>query len=84
MKNCPTGGEPCYGIKKLAREAFKGHNICFIGYTDACAYLPDDKVLEEGGYEAECHLEYGHKGPFKKSINKLLTDGFLKSLEQIS
>lgn len=79
-----TGGEPCYGIKQLASEVFKGHNICFIGYTDACAYLPDDKVLEEGGYEAECHLEYGHKGPFKKGINKLLTDGFLKSLEQIS
>jgi len=77
------GGEPCYGIKKVAKNVFKEHNLCFIGYTDACAYVPDDKVLEEGGYEAECHLEYGHKGPFKKGINQSLTHGFENSLKRI-
>ena len=78
-----VGGEPCYGIKKAVCQALSGYDTCFIGYTDACAYIADDKVLQEGGYEAECHVEYGLVGPFKQGINEKLKDGFKKSLNRI-
>ncbi|MBE6749833.1 MAG: hypothetical protein E7560_01545 [Ruminococcaceae bacterium] len=78
------GGEPCYGIKKTVKEALKDYDTCFIGYTDACAYVPDDKVLQEGGYEAECHVEYGLIGPFKKGINEKLTKNFKEALKKIT
>ncbi len=79
-----VGGEPCYTIKTTVKEALKGLDVCFIGYTDACAYLPGDKILKEGGYEAECHLEYGHIGPFKFGIDDKLKTAFKKSLEKLN
>lgn len=78
-----VGGEPCYGIKTALRKVFHKYALCFIGYTDACAYIPDDRILDEGGYEAECHLEYGLKGPFKKGITQRITDGFTLSLHTV-
>ena len=65
------GGEPTCGVKKVVREALPGCRVFFIGYTDACAYIVSDAELNEGGYEAECHLEYGHLGPFKPGVDKL-------------
>ena len=77
------GGEPCYGIKKAVAEVLAGADLCFIGYTDACAYIVDDKVLAEGGYEAECHLEYGLKGPFRPGITQRITEGFEKASQAL-
>lgn len=77
------GGEPCYRVKCAVREAFSDKDFCFIGYTDACAYIVDDLVLSEGGYEPNSHLEYGLKGPFKPGLNKAYTDAFKASRERI-
>ncbi|MBE6596113.1 MAG: hypothetical protein E7641_00435 [Ruminococcaceae bacterium] len=79
-----VGGEPCYGIKLALKKVFEGYDLCFVGYTDASAYIVDDKILSEGGYEATCHLEYGLKGPFKEGITKRISDAFEISLESIS
>ncbi|MBQ4544826.1 MAG: hypothetical protein II996_04570 [Oscillospiraceae bacterium] len=78
-----VGGEPCFGVKKAVAEAFKDKKICFIGYTDACAYVVDDKILSEGGYEATCHNEYRHKGPFKAGLDKLYKESFEESFKRI-
>lgn len=78
-----VGGEPCYGIKTAARDALRGYDVSFIGYTDDCAYIVDDKILSEGGYEPECHLEYGLIGPFKQGITKAIFDGFSESAKRL-
>ncbi len=70
------GGEPCYGVKRAVKTAFAGKRVCFIGYTDSCAYIVDDKILSEGGYEPQCHLEYGNIGPFKPGLDKLYFEAF--------
>jgi hypothetical protein len=75
-----VGGEPCYGIKRLVSGVLSSFKTVFIGYTDSCAYVVDDKILSEGGYEATCHLEYGLKGPFKCGIDSAFKKGFEKSL----
>ncbi|MBR5542618.1 MAG: hypothetical protein IKU65_00790 [Oscillospiraceae bacterium] len=49
-----VGGEPCYGVEKAVVSAFGGKEIFFIGYTDSCAYIVDDVLLDEGGYEPTC------------------------------
>ena len=79
-----TGGEPCYGVEKAIAKAFDGKNVIFIGYTDACAYIVDDVVLDEGGYEPTCHLEYRLIGPFKRGLNQLYTKSFKSAYEKIS
>lgn len=51
--------------------------------TDSCAYLVDDEVLEEGGYEPTCHLEYCLKGPLKKGVTRLYADSFRAVFEKL-
>lgn len=74
-----TGGEPCYGVKKAITAAFPGCKVLFIGYTDDCAYLVDDVLLEEGGYEPCSYLEYRMKGPLKTGVTKLYTQYFTEA-----
>ena len=73
------GGEPCYNVKKAVISAFEGKDVCFIGYTDCCAYIVDDVLLDEGGYEPESFSEYGLAGPFRKGLNKVYYEGFSKA-----
>lgn len=78
-----VGGEPCFGVKKAIKKAFPDKDLLFIGYTDACAYIVDDRVLAEGGYEPTCHLEYCLKGPFMPGLDKRYTDSFSASMKRI-
>jgi hypothetical protein len=78
-----VGGEPCFGVKNAIKAAFGDKDVLFIGYTDDCAYLVDDRVLSEGGYEPECFIEYNLKGPFKPGLDEKYTSGFRTSLERI-
>lgn len=77
------GGEPCFGVKNAVKKAFDDKDVCFIGYTDDCAYLVDDYVLSEGGYEAECHIEYNLKGPFQAGVDEKYIEGFSASRRRI-
>lgn len=77
------GGEPCFGVKNAVKKAFGDKTVCFIGYTDDCAYLVDDRVLSEGGYEPGCHIEYNLKGPFCAGLDKIYTESFAASLKRL-
>ncbi|MBQ2741612.1 MAG: hypothetical protein IJB42_06135 [Oscillospiraceae bacterium] len=77
------GGEPCFGVRKAIERAFGDKKIIFIGYTDACAYIVDDRILSEGGYEPTCHLEYCLKGPFKPGLDARYTNAFEKALQRM-
>lgn len=77
------GGEPCFGVKQAVKAAFGEKSVLFIGYTDSCAYIVDDKTLGEGGYEPTCHLEYGLPGPFKPGVDEKYTAAFAESYRKI-
>ncbi|MCL2752168.1 MAG: hypothetical protein FWE62_05375 [Firmicutes bacterium] len=70
------GGEPCFGVKRIVRDTLPDYRVIFIGYTDSCAYIVSDAERSEGGYEAECHLEYGHLGPFCPGTDSLYREAF--------
>jgi len=78
-----VGGEPCFPVKELVRSAFAGRNLCFIGYTDACAYVVSDAMLDEGGYEPNAFLEYGLIGPFEKGLDEKYRSSFRESLNRL-
>ena len=78
-----VGGEPCFGVKNIIKSAFGDNDVCFIGYTDDCAYIVDDQVLAEGGYEPESYIEYNLKGPFKPGLERRYKDGFDASFARV-
>lgn len=77
------GGEPCYNVKQIVREVLADKTLCFVGYTDACAYIVDDVMIDEGGYEPTSSLEYGLKGNFKRGISQSIRNGFADARKQI-
>lgn len=78
------GGEPCFEVKEKLAAALNVPHLLFIGYMDSTAYIPDDKIIAEGGYEAsESALEYGLKGGFKQGIDTRLATKFLTCLAEM-
>ncbi|MBO9610728.1 MAG: neutral/alkaline non-lysosomal ceramidase N-terminal domain-containing protein [Paenibacillaceae bacterium] len=78
------GGEPCYEVKQKLEALLPGKTLLFFGYADATAYIPDDKIIAEGGYEAaESAVEYGLKGGFKPGIDKCMAEAFAAAYAEI-
>lgn len=77
------GGEPVCEVKFALEKLFNGYDIIFAGYTDGCAYIVTDKIIEEGGYEIRCFLEYIHKGKLSSGINKLIISAFKNAFPQL-
>ncbi|WP_127581513.1 neutral/alkaline non-lysosomal ceramidase N-terminal domain-containing protein [Paenibacillus koleovorans] len=76
------GGEPCVEVKLNIAQAFPDKKLLFIGYMDSTAYIPSDKIVEEGGYEAEGSvIEYGLKGKIAVGIDRVILDAFRKQLD---
>ena len=78
------GGEPCFGVKQIVKNSIAGKDVCFIGYTDSCAYIVDDRILSEGGYEPGCHLEYGLIGPFQPGLDEKYRESFKASFHRLN
>src|SRR5690606_34940059 len=78
------GGEPCVEVKQNIAKAFPDAKMLFVGYMDSTAYIPDDKIIEEGGYEAEGSvMEYGLKGKVVKGIDQTIRHAFEQNREQM-
>lgn len=74
------GGEPCFEVMKKLHDALDVERLLFIGYLDSSAYIPDDKIIGEGGYEAdESALEYGLKGGFRIGIDRSIAEAFAQA-----
>ena len=43
------GGEPVYDLTRVLQPLIPESDLMFFGYIDATAYVPSDKILEEGG-----------------------------------
>jgi len=78
------GGEPVCEVKFNIEKILNDYKLIFAGYTDACSYIVTDEMIEQGGYEVSCYLEYMHKGKIKKGINNLIASTFEHALLQLS
>lgn len=79
------GGEPGVNIQTVLREAFPDKQILCFGYNDAIAYVPSDKMIAEGGYEAgdRSDVEYRLKGKCKPGVDEIYIAGYRKAMEEI-
>lgn len=79
------GGEPCVEVKINIEKAFAGKKLLFIGYLDSIAYIPDDKVIAEGGYEAGegSVFEMALKGRIKSGIDQNILTSFQENRKYV-
>lgn len=78
------GGEVTYEVKQVVEAALAPARVVFIGYTDHCAYVPGDRIIGEGGYEAEGSVvEYCLKGAIKVGVNQKVTAAFQKAAKEL-
>ena len=82
------GGEPGCNIGTILRQNMPDIDIMCMGYNDAIAYIPSDKMITEGGYEAgdrenRSIPEYRLKGSVKHGVDKIYCDGFKKVIEEL-
>jgi hypothetical protein len=70
------GGEACVDYALRLRREFAGRRIWIAGYcNDIFAYIPSERVLQEGGYEGGTAMMYfGLHGPFQPGIEQRLID----------
>ena len=70
------GGEACVDYALRLRREFAGRRIWIAGYcNDIFAYIPSERVLQEGGYEGGTAMMYfGLHGPFQPGLEQRLID----------
>ena len=78
-------GEPGVNIQTVLRAAFPDKRILCFGYNDAIAYVPSDRMIAEGGYEAgeRSDVEYRLKGRCRPGVDAIFIRGFRDALERI-
>lgn len=79
------GGEPGINIATVLRQAIPDKTLVCFGYSSSVAYVPSDKMILEGGYEAEDSVsEYRLKGRIKLGVDKIFSDGFRCAIDEIN
>ncbi len=77
-------GEVCYEVKQVVLDALPGRRVIFVGYGDATAYIPGDRMLTEGGYEADTSsLEFRLQGRFLPGLNERFRSAFADALSRL-
>ena len=80
------GGEPGVNIQTILREHFADKQLLCFGYNDAIAYVPSDKMVAEGGYEASVDRsvnEYRLKGRVLPGVDEIYRQGYTKAMEEM-
>ncbi|MBQ6698660.1 MAG: neutral/alkaline non-lysosomal ceramidase N-terminal domain-containing protein [Oscillospiraceae bacterium] len=79
------GGEPGCNIAAVLQEGFPDKKIICLGYNNAIAYIPSDKMISEGGYEAGGRSieEYCLKGSIKPGVNNIFVSGYSDAISRI-
>ena len=82
---CYMGGEPAVNIQTILREAFPDVTLLCFGYANAVAYVPSDKVIAEGGYEAEGSVtEYRLKGRIAPGVDEIFRRGYKQAMAELN
>jgi len=68
-----------------AKREFSGENLFVSGYSsEVMCYIPSQRVLGEGGYEAdENMIYYGQPGPFADGVEDRVFQGIRKVMKKI-
>ena len=76
------GGETVVDYALRIRREFDGNGLWVAGYSnEVFAYIPSERVLAEGGYEAGGAMKYfGIHGPFKPGVEDRVI-GLVKKLQ---
>lgn len=71
------GGEVVVDYALWAKQEWKGQPLMVAGYTnDVMCYIPNRRILAEGGYEAvDSMIYYGMPGPFTEEMEERLKAG---------
>lgn len=79
------GGEVVVDYSLKTKQAFAGEDIFVAGYCNVVTcYIPSERVLKEGGYEAdESMVYYGMPGPFAGDVEKRIFAGIRQVLKAL-
>lgn len=79
------GGEVVVDYSLRTKKEFPGKNIFVAGYShEVMCYIPSERVLQEGGYEADSSMiYYGMPGPFEKGIEEKIMAAIYETLKKI-
>lgn len=78
------GGEVVVDYSLRAKRQYPG-NLIVAGYSnDVMSYIPSDRVLREGGYEAvESMIYYGQPGPYASDVEDRIFDGIHRVMSAV-
>jgi len=79
------GGEVVVDYATRFKRLFASAHPWLIGYAyEVPCYIPSIRILKEGGYEADYSLiYYGIYGPFRTSIEGILTEQMTKLVDNL-
>ena len=79
------GGEVVVDYSLRTKKEFPNKNIFVAGYSnEVMCYIPSERVLKEGGYEADSSMiYYGMPGPFEKGIEEKIMAAIYLTLKKI-
>ena len=79
------GGEVVVDYSLRTKKEFPGKNIFVAGYSnEVMCYIPSERVLKEGGYEADSSMiYYGMPGPFEKGIEEKIMAAIYLTIKKI-
>jgi neutral ceramidase len=79
------GGEVVVDYDLRAKHEYPGEALIVAGYSNAVmGYIPSERVLREGGYEAVDNLiYYGQPGPFAPGVEERVFDAIHQAMKKV-
>jgi len=79
------GGEVVVDYSLQTKKLFPGHKLMVAGYSnDVMCYIPTQRVLREGGYEADdSMIYYGQPGKFAEDVEDRMMTGIRRALRRV-
>lgn len=79
------GGEVVVDYALWAKKTWPQEPLMVAGYSnDVPCYIPNARILSEGGYEAvDSMIYYGQPGPFTEEVEVRLQDGMTRAMERV-
>jgi hypothetical protein len=79
------GGEVVVDYDLRAKREYPGGPLIVAGYSNAVmGYIPSERILREGGYEAVDNLiYYGQPGPFAPGVEARVFDAIHKAMKKV-
>ena len=79
------GGEVVVDYDLRAKREYPGEPLIVAGYSNAVmGYIPSERILREGGYEAVDNLiYYGQPGPFASGVEARVFDAIHQAMKKV-